>query len=104
MLEGTAASGVVRVSADYLEILRRCGGDYGCPKDASGKRLGPLVGYAGKYDGVHQWVGEVYFNFALAEQYPQAMSMFAFDLANIIRTQPLSVDYFLAAPMGGIVF
>jgi len=48
-----AASQVVRVSADHLEILRRCGGYYGCPKDAAGKRLGPLVGYAGKYDNEH---------------------------------------------------
>lgn len=104
VMTGSAASRDVRVSADYLEILRQCGGYYGCPKDASGKRLGPLVGYAGKYDGVHQWVGDVYFNMAKTEQYPQAMSIFAQDLANTIRTQPINVDHFLAAPMGGIVF
>jgi len=99
-----AASQVVRISADHLEILRRCGGYYGCPKDAAGKRLGPLVGYAGKYDGEHQWVGEVYFNFAMAEQYPQAMAIFAFDLANIMRAQSVDVGHLLSAPMGGIVF
>lgn len=99
-----AASQLVRVSADYLEILRRCGGYYGCPKDDTGKRLGPLVGYAGKYDGEHQWVGEVYFNFAMAEQYPQAMVTFATDLGNVMRAQSVEVGHFLAAPMGGIVF
>ncbi len=32
-----------------LRYLQEFGGWYECPKDSNGKRLGPLVGYAGAY-------------------------------------------------------
>ena len=88
---------------DHLATLRSCGGYYVCPKSADGKRLGPLVGYAGKYsadDGsMHHFVGDVYYNFASAEQYSMVLEWFARALAKCIKA---SVDVFDGSPMGGI--
>lgn len=63
-----------------LAILKEINGYYECPKDENGNRLGPLVAYAGKYDsprGKKAYVGEVYANFSIAEQYPVIMKAFA---------------------------
>lgn len=88
-----------------LETLRRCNGFYDCPKDANGKRLGPLVGYAGKYDGEHHFVGDVYANFAKLERFPHLMQSWATRLIHSDKvTQLLSVDTFCAAPFGGLSF
>ncbi|MBI3589290.1 MAG: hypothetical protein HY093_02655 [Candidatus Liptonbacteria bacterium] len=87
---------------DPLATLRNCGGYYECPKEPDGKRLGPLVGYAGKYglDGEH-FVGDVYYNFARAEQYPAVRDHFARQMEN--RFPFSGVDVFLGSPMGGIL-
>lgn len=92
---------------DHLENLRRCGGYYACPKGPDGKRLGPLVGYAGTYDGPDgqkmQFVGDVYANFAKAEVYPKVLSF----IARCLRTELLNVtgsagvDVVCGAPIGG---
>ena len=37
------------VPVDWLKLVSDLGGYYSCPKDQAGKRLGPLVGYAGRY-------------------------------------------------------
>jgi orotate phosphoribosyltransferase len=89
-----------------IGILHGLGGYYECPKDNTGKRLGPLVGYAGKYetsDGTKlQYVGDIYANFAIAEQYPNVMWHFAEILkekgAPILET----VDMIVGPQMGGI--
>lgn len=91
-----------------VEVLRRCGGYYECPKDANGKRLGPLVGYAGTYfesRTVKQYVGEIYYNFAKVEQYPHVIDKFAELLAEKIRTTTYyeSLDCIVGMPMGSIV-
>lgn len=91
-----------------LEILARCGGYYECPIDGNGRRLGRLVGYAGRYeasDGLQkQYVGDVYANFAEAEQYPHVMERFA----KMMQKQTLflfdDVDVFVGAPIGGYSF
>lgn len=62
---------------DALGLLRRCGGYYRCPKDEAGKRTGPLVGYAARYDGTHQYVGDEYVNFAKAEMHGPVLWEFA---------------------------
>lgn len=67
-------------AGDPLTILKKLGGYYECSKDASGNRLTPLVGYAAKYktdDDEFQYVGEVYCNFAKAEEHPGVMAYFA---------------------------
>lgn len=71
---------IMQHEGDPLAILQSLGGYYECPKDQSGKRIGQLVGYAGKYDtnsGKKQFVGEIYANFSIAEQYPTIMLSFA---------------------------
>jgi adenine/guanine phosphoribosyltransferase-like PRPP-binding protein len=75
-----------------LEVLKRLGGYYNCPKDPEGKRLGPLAGYAGTYseDGTDEgkqlaYVGDLYANFAKAEEWPVVMHQFGKDLALPIR-------------------
>jgi orotate phosphoribosyltransferase len=89
-----------------LATLRQCGGYYICPKDGDGKRLGPLVGYAGKYEDTSgnqkQYVGEVYYNFAKAEEHPIVLDLFAALIVQKMHQVIANVDYILGAPMGGI--
>ncbi len=65
-----------------LDLLKRCGGYYECPKDANGKRLGPLVGYAGRDENEKQFVGDVYVNFAKAERHAPILTYLARGLYN----------------------
>lgn len=98
----------VEIAGDrHLETLGNCGGFYSCPKDSAGQRLGPLVGYAGKYeapDGQQlQWVGDVYVNFAKAELYANVLKFFAGRLSNRLDAQVglNNIDVFCGAPIGG---
>jgi orotate phosphoribosyltransferase len=88
---------------DHLATLENCHGYYDCPKDATGKRLGPLVGYTARYDGTNQWVGDTYANFAMAEEYPDILRHFANQIINKHSRAFESVDVLCAAPMGGIL-
>ena len=91
----------------HLETLGNCMGYYSCPKDANGKRLGPLVGYAGTYEAQdgsqRQFVGDVYANFAKAEMHPNVLKYFATCLINRFSKQIdfANVDVFCGAPIGG---
>ncbi len=92
---------------DPLELLRMCRGYYECPIDPSGKRLGPLVGYAGK-DKVlgKQYVGNIYANFAKAERHGPVLDHFAKRLiekifATIGVSELSKVTGFCGAPEGG---
>lgn len=101
----------IHPTGDLMEALRACGGVYECPKDTSGKRLGPLVGYAGKYDAgggdMKAYVGDVYYNFAMAERRPSdVMSLCVAQLGERISfwmalVQGNEIDCFLGAPEGG---
>ena len=93
-----------------LDLLKRCGGYYECPKDANGKRLGPLVGYAGRDENGWQFVGDVYVNFAKAERHAPILKHFARMLylktCNYHRGDRLSnflekLTGFCGAPEGG---
>lgn len=91
---------------DHLRPLIEAGGYYECPVSAAGNRLGPLVGYAGKYlFGPEQiekrFVGEIYVNFAKLEQFPELLDDCAIDLAKQLPNGAL-FNVVLAAPMGGI--
>ncbi len=90
--------------ADPLGLLHQCDGYYGCPKDAGGSRLGPLVGYAGTYgdEGKH-YVGDVFYNFAAAESYPEVVHEFAGRMNVKLEDLGITLDLILAAPMGGII-
>lgn len=99
------ASAMVQIAADNLETLRRCGGYYECPKSPSGKRLGPLMGYAATYTDEKgkqkQWVGDIYFNFAKAEEFPHVLNWFSAQLGNKLSSLTEEADVFYAAPLGG---
>jgi len=95
------------VSDHHLDNLEHCGGVYEAVVDPStGKRVTPVVGYAGKYNagGGEQmnWVGDVYYNFAMAESYPRALAEFARGICKQITSTQLRVDCILGAPMGGL--
>ncbi len=97
-----------QLGKDPLGLLGVLDGYYECPKDAAGKRLGPLVGYAGRYGEQNlQFVGDVYANFAAAEEEPFAFA----HMVELLRLKLLgetssdvAVTTFCAMPMGGITF
>ncbi len=92
-------------SNDPLEILRQLGGYYQCPKDAQGKRLGPLVGYAGKDEDGKNFVGEVYANFGKAEEHPAVLESYSRQMWLRIPTAIADdVTVFCGAPLGGMTF
>lgn len=76
---------------------------YKVRRDEGGRRISPLVGYAGKYDDgngeMKAYVGEVYFDFAMIEQHPRALRSFA----EAAKPQ-IHFDVVLGMPMGGIAF
>jgi len=87
-----------------LDLLAKCGGYYECPKGESGKRLGPLVAYRGTYgpdDDKKRFVGDVYVNFAKAEQWPFAANHFAKCLMAKLSEWSSEIDVFCGAPEGG---
>jgi len=103
------ASELVQIhSTDHLETLRRCGGYYERLKGNSGKLLGPLVGYTGTYSDANfkakQWVGDVYANFAMAEQYPPVLFHFARQMEAGLGAVIDLIDVFCGAPLGGYDF
>lgn len=97
----------VELHMDPLETLKRCEGYYECPRGDDGKRLGPLVAYRGTYEHANgrkmRFVGDVYFNFAQAEQYPHILEFYARRLAvQLTKTESDPIDVVVGAPMGGI--
>ena len=92
-----------------LELMRRAGAFYECPKDPEGRRLGPLVGYAGRDHTGRQYVGDIYVNFAQAERHPSLLATFSQALAASLRERKLdrllsSSHGFCGAPEGGKAF
>jgi orotate phosphoribosyltransferase len=89
---------------NILENLQRCDAWYKCRKNSARKRLGPLVGYAGRYDGTNQFVGDVYFNFAQVESQPRMLRFIAAKLAGRLFEMSLleSVAAFCGMPLGGL--
>ena len=96
---------VPRDGESNIDLVTRCGGWYECPKDGNGKRLGPLVGYAARYDGDHQWVGDVYVNFAKVERHLSVLDHFAARLGLMMCTHGglnHRATVFCGLPMGGL--
>ncbi len=91
-----------------LEVLADLDGFYERPGATENESAGPVVGYAGKYreNPDHpssrelQWVGEIYANFAEAEQWPDIYD------AWFLRIKPsleeLSIDTYMGMPMAGV--
>lgn len=86
---------------DPLDVLFDLDGLYECPKSPDEKRQGPLVAYAGRDEDDRQFVGDLYANFAEAEQWP--------DIYDAWRTRffgelnELSIDTYMGMPMAGIL-
>ncbi|MBU1039126.1 phosphoribosyltransferase [Patescibacteria group bacterium] len=95
-----------KFSNNPLGVLDACGGLYICPKDESGKRLGPLVGYAGTYTEGKQYVGDIYANFAKAEEYVDIINYWALAMSSDEEKDLLlsSASVFIGLPEGGKSF
>jgi orotate phosphoribosyltransferase len=94
-----------------LDILFKLDGYYKCPKDESGRRLGPLVGYVGEYldnaTGTNkQYVGDTYIDFSVAEEFPDELDSLAWILREEITRRfsnhPDFQNVFCGAPMGSL--
>lgn len=103
-LTAAAVNEIVTGYDDPLKTLALLGGYYECPcKD--GQRLGPLVGYAGRDAKGRQYVGDVYFNWAIAEEWPFVLAHFAKELRpKMMQSFGLGVTAFCGAPLGGMTF
>ena len=90
-----------------LDLMRQAGAFYECPKDAAGRRLGPLVGYAGRDADDRQYVGDIYVNFAKAESRPRLLAVFSRRLETLLQERGIdtvAVTGFCGAPEGGKAF
>ena len=97
----------MRPDADPLDLMRDAGAYYEAPRDAAGRRAGPLVGYAGKDPAGRQYVGDVYVNFARAERRPALLQVFARRLLALAGERGVDVAAaagFVGAPEGGKAF
>ena len=90
------------VAKDLLGALRILGGYYECPKDAQGKRLGPLVGYAGRDAQGRQKVGDVYANMAMLEEWPRLIGLPIAEDGTLEDLQLHKPTVVCAAPLGGM--
>ena len=102
-----AISSAIQKKSSPMEIQKICGGYNSCHKDENGKRLGPLVGYNGRYEtaeGDKQWVGDIYANFAKAEEYPWVLEYFAEQMRNTLSSVLCENDVFCGAQFGGYAF
>ena len=92
-----------------LDLMREAGAFYECPRGPDGRRLGPLVGYAGRDAEGRQYVGDIYVNFARAESRPALLAVFSRQLGAVLRARGLSglveeAVGFIGAPEGGKAF
>jgi orotate phosphoribosyltransferase len=96
----------IPADADPLDLMRRAGAFYECPRGPDGRRSGPLVGYAGRDRDGRQFVGDVYVNFARAESRPALLQVFSRQMRDILRGRGLdnavsTCAGFIGAPEGG---
>ncbi len=100
---------IAQYAGDPLGLLHALGGYYECPRDQkTGERLGPLVGYAASYlanfgSGTYkQYVGDVYANFAKAEERPVVIDHYAKKLLKKLASMVDDNIVFVGPQMGGI--
>jgi orotate phosphoribosyltransferase len=87
---------------NLFQTLTRLDGYYECPKDAQGRRLGPLVGYTARDERKRQLVGDVYLNFSCLEESPLDLRAAAKTLAEMIIARGIKMDAIAAMPMGAL--
>lgn len=94
----------------FWQLLKKSGGLYECKKDSDGRRLSPLVGYAGTYgpeNAKKHFVGDVFANCAKLERHGHLKTMERILTDGIRRRDPKFLSGspgFCGAPMGGIAF
>lgn len=88
-----------------LELGKRCGAVYICPK-AGSVRKGPLVAYAGKDSQGQNLVGDIYFNFRRIESHPRVIKAFTETVClKLIDQDRLDTfDTVCGIPQGGRTF
>jgi orotate phosphoribosyltransferase len=88
---------------DPWELSLRCDAVYECPKSALGKRLGPLVPYAGKDESGLNLVGDLYYNFGWIETQMLVVRFFAEVIAAKIQAVPelAAATTIVGVPDGG---
>lgn len=102
---------MLKLDSDFTRIWQELSGHYACPRHPqTTERLGPLVGYAARYqeDGEEkQFVGDGYYNFAVIESdpNPDVLDHFASHLAHQITEEfgSRTVQTVLMMTMGGIM-
>lgn len=87
---------------NLFQTLTRLDGYYECPKDAQGRRLGPLVGYTARDEEKRQLVGDVYINFSCLEESPLDLRVAAKALAEMVTVRGIQMDAIAAMPMGAL--
>lgn len=92
-----------RLGQDLIHLAKKCDALYICPKDGTGKRLGPLVAYAGKGKDGKNLIGDIYFNFRRIEQHPAVVERFAEVLYERLaeRVASCQIDTVCGIPHGG---
>jgi adenine/guanine phosphoribosyltransferase-like PRPP-binding protein len=90
---------------NFLDVLDDLDGLYVCPKEPTGRRLGPVVGYTATYrrrsDGhTRQYVGDIYLNCAMAEQHPYIYDAWVLRIAGQLAS--LRPTVFMGLPTGGV--
>ena len=88
---------------DLKALARLCDALYICPKDHVGKRLGPMVAYAGKSPDGKNLIGDIYFNFRRIECHPLVVEQFAEVVAEKIIGAHIAdtLDTVCGIPEGG---
>jgi orotate phosphoribosyltransferase len=96
---------ILHSNESLLALATRCNALYICPKER-GKRVGPLVAYAGVDAEGRNLVGDLYFNFRKIEVYPHAVEQFAETAFCKLRDQGLhnALDTVCGIPHGGRTF
>lgn len=89
------------MSEKHWNALKNIDAVYECPKDELGKRLGPLVTYAGTYEPGKHYVGDIYANLAVLERNAGLLATFAADMTGQL---PSDIDLYVGAPEGGKAF
>jgi orotate phosphoribosyltransferase len=98
------------LNGDEAALIEQAGAIYRCPKDADGKRLGPIAGLSSTHpwdtDGEMSYVSDLYINTGMLDRWPHLIDSFAKRLSAKIAEAGLRWEirggYFVAAPMGGI--
>jgi orotidine-5'-phosphate decarboxylase/orotate phosphoribosyltransferase len=109
MSRALSSKSIHLIPSDPMQTLINLKGFYQSPKDEFGNFKGPLVAYAGTYESekdLINYVGDIYFNLAVIEDYPQTLNYFAQIMAKKINDfehdNNVKVSCLVGVPTGGV--